>query len=276
MPSSQRRGGGSEPRRSIRALFPRLAPALGAMAVTGVATAAWGYRRLTALTVTAPASSDDAHLRNPFELREALLLGVLYGVVLVVTRAAQARLGAGGLYASAVLAALTDVDAVTLSVARPRSVVDWLRRSAGCSWLARSWRSRPCGCIDAEAGRTIMDRAPRRLQGRLRRLRCRAGRPVLGARRPRRRSRPSDRALCLDPRRAPVVAGALPPKPRRGGGRWWTAARRTSTAVNRSCPSRAPPPSTIPWLHRLRREVEGALRELIEEEPFRRAFFTAG
>ena len=91
---------------------------MGAMAATGVAAAAWGYRRSTALAVTAPAPSGDAHLRNPFELREALFFGVLYGVVLVVTRAAQARLGAGGLYASAVLSGLTDVDAVTLSVAR--------------------------------------------------------------------------------------------------------------------------------------------------------------
>ncbi len=55
--------------------------------------------------------------KNPFELGPALTFGLLYGVILLVSRLAQTWLGDGGVYASAVLAGLTDVDAITLSMA---------------------------------------------------------------------------------------------------------------------------------------------------------------
>lgn len=54
---------------------------------------------------------------NPFELRSAIRFGLLYAIILLVSRAAQMFLGAGGLYLSSVLAGLTDVDAITLSMA---------------------------------------------------------------------------------------------------------------------------------------------------------------
>ncbi len=55
--------------------------------------------------------------KNPFELGPALTFGLLYGVILLISRLAQMWLGDGGVYASAVLAGLTDVDAITLSMA---------------------------------------------------------------------------------------------------------------------------------------------------------------
>ena len=54
---------------------------------------------------------------NPFELRPALGFGALYAVVLLVSRVAQTQFGDGGVYVSSVLAGLTDVDAITLSMA---------------------------------------------------------------------------------------------------------------------------------------------------------------
>ncbi|MCP3956862.1 MAG: MgtC/SapB family protein [bacterium] len=54
---------------------------------------------------------------NPFELGPAIGFGLLYGVILLVSRLAQTWLGTEGVYASAVLAGLTDVDAITLSMA---------------------------------------------------------------------------------------------------------------------------------------------------------------
>ena len=54
---------------------------------------------------------------NPFELREAIKFGLLFGVVLLVARAAQVYLGDAGLYIAAALAGLTDVDAITLAMA---------------------------------------------------------------------------------------------------------------------------------------------------------------
>jgi len=55
---------------------------------------------------------------NPFELTSALQFGVLFTVILFVARAAQVYLGDAGVYLSSVLSGLTDVDAITLSMAR--------------------------------------------------------------------------------------------------------------------------------------------------------------
>jgi uncharacterized membrane protein (DUF4010 family) len=54
---------------------------------------------------------------NPFELGEAIKFGLLFGVVVLVSRAAQVYLGDAGLYLAAAVAGLTDVDAITLAMA---------------------------------------------------------------------------------------------------------------------------------------------------------------
>ena len=56
----------------------------------------------------------EAH--NPFELWPAIQFGLLFGVILFVSRAAQEFFGTTGIYVSSVLAGLTDVDAITLSL----------------------------------------------------------------------------------------------------------------------------------------------------------------
>ena len=53
---------------------------------------------------------------NPFALEEAIKFGLLFGVVLLVSRAAQVYLGEAGLYLAAAVAGLTDVDAITLAM----------------------------------------------------------------------------------------------------------------------------------------------------------------
>jgi uncharacterized membrane protein (DUF4010 family) len=54
---------------------------------------------------------------NPFELSEAVKFGILFGVVTFVAKAAQVYLGDAGLYFAGALAGLTDVDAISLSMA---------------------------------------------------------------------------------------------------------------------------------------------------------------
>jgi uncharacterized membrane protein (DUF4010 family) len=54
---------------------------------------------------------------NPFELSEAIKFGLLFGVVTVVAKAAEVYLGATGLYLAGAVAGLTDVDAISLSMA---------------------------------------------------------------------------------------------------------------------------------------------------------------
>jgi uncharacterized membrane protein (DUF4010 family) len=94
--------------------LPILMWPLGVMMIAGYGIAAAFYLR----------SRDDRHEaepvshRNPFELGSALKFGLLYASVIFVAKAAQTFLGDRGLYISSVLAGTTDVDPITLSVAR--------------------------------------------------------------------------------------------------------------------------------------------------------------
>jgi uncharacterized membrane protein (DUF4010 family) len=54
---------------------------------------------------------------NPFELRPAITFGLLYAVVLLISNLSETYLGGTGVYLSSLLAGLTDVDAITLSLA---------------------------------------------------------------------------------------------------------------------------------------------------------------
>ncbi len=54
---------------------------------------------------------------NPFELGPALKFGLIYAVVLLISRAAQVYLGNTGVYISSVVGGLADADAITLSIA---------------------------------------------------------------------------------------------------------------------------------------------------------------
>ncbi len=54
---------------------------------------------------------------NPFELGEAIKFGLLFGVVTLFAKVAQVYLGSAGLYLAGAVAGLTDVDAISLSMA---------------------------------------------------------------------------------------------------------------------------------------------------------------
>jgi len=54
---------------------------------------------------------------NPFELDEAIKFGLLFGVIIFAAKAAEVFLGEAGLYLAGALAGLTDVDAISLSMA---------------------------------------------------------------------------------------------------------------------------------------------------------------
>lgn len=59
---------------------------------------------------------DTLEFQNPFELGPAIRFGVIYAVVLLVSRAAQTYLGDVGLYLSSFISGLADVDAIALSM----------------------------------------------------------------------------------------------------------------------------------------------------------------
>lgn len=95
-----------------RFLARDLALALGCMAAAGLLVSLVLWRRsrgrVTGM-VTAGA--------NPFELSEAIKFGLLFGIVTVIAKAAEIYLGAKGLYLAGAIAGLTDVDAISLSMA---------------------------------------------------------------------------------------------------------------------------------------------------------------
>jgi uncharacterized membrane protein (DUF4010 family) len=95
-------------------LLPILVWPLGVMMIAGYGIAAAFYlRSRDARHETEPVSH-----RNPFELASALKFGLFYASVIFVAKAAQTFLGDSGLYLSSILAGTTDVDPITLSVAR--------------------------------------------------------------------------------------------------------------------------------------------------------------
>jgi len=64
------------------------------------------------------AEGEDVELKAPFELGPALRFAIAYALILVISRGAQMLLGDAGVYASAALSGIADVDAITLSMAR--------------------------------------------------------------------------------------------------------------------------------------------------------------
>jgi uncharacterized membrane protein (DUF4010 family) len=60
----------------------------------------------------------DVKVSNPLRLSTAVKFGLLFAIVLVVIEFALNSLGITGVYLTSLLAGLTDVDAITLSVTR--------------------------------------------------------------------------------------------------------------------------------------------------------------
>ncbi|MBK8162785.1 MAG: MgtC/SapB family protein [Gammaproteobacteria bacterium] len=95
------------------ALLPALALPLGLMTCTTAAGAWWLVRRRSG-GQPEPA----LELGNPMELLPALKFGGLLALVMLLTHGMHEWLGQEGLYAAAAVSGLTDVDAITLSLAQ--------------------------------------------------------------------------------------------------------------------------------------------------------------
>jgi uncharacterized membrane protein (DUF4010 family) len=94
-------------------LLMRLAPPLAAMALVTYAGAGvfWWGQRQAVQTGALP-------LSNPFQLGTALRFGALLAGILLAAEWIRSLWGEQGLYALAMISGLTDVDAITLSLAR--------------------------------------------------------------------------------------------------------------------------------------------------------------
>jgi uncharacterized membrane protein (DUF4010 family) len=95
-------------------LLRTLLPLLGFGLVCGMICLAYVGRRNRA----APDNGPALDIKNPTELRTALVFGAIYAVVLLVAAWLSDIAGSAGLYALALVSGLTDVDAITLSSLR--------------------------------------------------------------------------------------------------------------------------------------------------------------
>jgi len=94
-------------------LLPSVAVPLGVMTAVGLIAAGTLYWR-----TTSGETVDPGKLQNPFRLKPALLFGVVFAVVLLVSEHAHEWLGTSGVYATAFISGLADVDAMTITLSK--------------------------------------------------------------------------------------------------------------------------------------------------------------
>ncbi|HEX5787115.1 MAG TPA: MgtC/SapB family protein [Woeseiaceae bacterium] len=94
-----------------RGLLPQLIPPFAAVFALMAAISVWLYYRMqqSALKPT--------EHKNPSQLKPAIVFGVLYALVLLLVAFVRDYFGDTAIYAAALISGLTDVDALTLSVA---------------------------------------------------------------------------------------------------------------------------------------------------------------
>ena len=97
-------------------LLMRAAPGLVLTALPGLLFAAWSWRHF--LRPSGSPLSSPSEVRNPLSLRIALQFAVLYALIVLLVRWAQADFGGAGLYAASFFSGLTDLDAISLSLAQ--------------------------------------------------------------------------------------------------------------------------------------------------------------
>ncbi|WP_049979988.1 MgtC/SapB family protein [Halolamina rubra] len=94
-------------------LLSSVAVPLGVMTFVGVVAAGALYWHTRTDETVEP-----DELRNPFRLRPALLFGAIFAVVLLVSESAHDWFGTSGIYATAFLSGLADVDAMTITLSK--------------------------------------------------------------------------------------------------------------------------------------------------------------
>lgn len=92
-------------------LFEILWPPIAAGSIIGLGYCLYLFR------AQGTAKDSDIAFSNPFELSSAIFFGLLYAIVLFISKAASVYFGDTGVYVSSLVAGLADVDAITISMA---------------------------------------------------------------------------------------------------------------------------------------------------------------
>ena len=93
-------------------LIPLLMVPMLSMGVLGI-----GLGILAWKTTKVKEVGEKIKFKNPFSLRPALLFGVLFLIILFVSKIADIYFGSSGLYAASIISGVADVDAITISMA---------------------------------------------------------------------------------------------------------------------------------------------------------------
>lgn len=93
-------------------LLPKLSITMGSMALAGFTVCLFLWRK------TAGEESEGVPLKNPFSIMPAVKFGLLYAVIVFVTRLLGKVVGDNGFYIVSILSGLTDVDAITLTMSQ--------------------------------------------------------------------------------------------------------------------------------------------------------------
>jgi uncharacterized membrane protein (DUF4010 family) len=131
-------------------LAPVLAPFLAMAAITAAFAAFLYYRDGSA--GRSAAGKNDLEVRNPFSLTEAAKFAALFAIVLLVVKIVQEHFPPDSLYAVAALAGLTDVDAITLSMAEVAKGGDPRVAAAAIAVASLSNTIVKCGMAVVSAG----------------------------------------------------------------------------------------------------------------------------
>lgn len=94
-----------------RGLLPQLVPPFAVLFMLMAAISAWLYFRMQQSALKPTEHS------NPSQLKPAIVFGVLYALVLLLVAFVRDHFGDNAIYVAALISGLTDVDALTLSVA---------------------------------------------------------------------------------------------------------------------------------------------------------------
>jgi uncharacterized membrane protein (DUF4010 family) len=97
-------------------LLGAAAPWLALMAVPAIIFAAWSWRHFRGEETAGTAKPAEAH--NPLNLRVAVQFAILYALIVLLVKWAQDVFGGAGLYVASFLSGLTDLDAISLSLAQ--------------------------------------------------------------------------------------------------------------------------------------------------------------
>jgi len=137
----------------VRLLIPFTAMAAAAAALAGVFY--WlGARRPRPIE-----ASGEVRVKNPFSLVAATRFGLVFALILVVVKLTERYAPAEGLYVVAGLAGLTDVDAITLSMAEfARQSGDLATAAAAIALAALSNTLVKCGMVVLLGSRPLRQR----------------------------------------------------------------------------------------------------------------------